>query len=59
MDTAGVDYKFISYQGALHGFTNPQATENGKKFGIPIAYNELADKSSWEEMQKFFTRIFS
>ena len=59
MDKASVDYKFISYQEALHGFTNPQATENGKKFGIPLAYNEKADKSSWEEMQKFFTQIFN
>ena len=59
MDTAGVDYKFISYPEALHGFSNPQATENGKKFGIPIAYNERADKSSWSEMQNFFNRIFA
>ncbi|MCZ0931635.1 MAG: dienelactone hydrolase family protein [Oligoflexia bacterium] len=59
MDTASVDYKFISYPEALHGFTNPQATENGKKFGIPIAYNEKADQSSWEEMQSFFNRIFA
>ena len=59
MDTANADYKFIGYSDALHGFTNPQATENGKKFGIPIAYNEKADKASWEEMQKFFNQIFS
>ena len=59
METAGVNYKFISYPSALHGFTNPQATENGKKFSIPIAYNEQADKASWEEMQKFFNQIFS
>ena len=59
MDTAGVDYKLISYPEALHGFTNPQATENGKKFNIPIAYNEQADKASWVEMQKFFTQIFA
>ncbi|MDE0091761.1 MAG: dienelactone hydrolase family protein [Oligoflexia bacterium] len=59
METAGVDYKFIGYEKALHGFTNPQATENGKKFGIPIAYNEIADRSSWEEMQSFFTQIFN
>ena len=59
MDTAGIDYKFISYPGALHGFTNPQATENGKKFGLPIAYDEKSDLSSWEEMQNFFNRIFA
>ena len=54
MEDAGVDYKFISYPEAQHGFTNPQATENGKKFGIPTAYNEEADKGSWEELLKFF-----
>ena len=59
MDVAGVDYKFISYPEAQHGFTNPGATERGKKFGIPIAYDEKADKSSWEEMIQFFTRIFT
>ena len=59
MEDAGVDYQFIGYQNAHHGFTNPQATENGKKFGIPTAYDEKADKSSWEEMQKFFNGIFN
>ena len=59
MDTAGVDYKFVSYEGALHGFTNPQATENGNKFGIPLAHNKQADQASWEEMKSFFTQIFS
>lgn len=59
MDTAAVDYKFISYPDAQHGFTNPQATENGKKFDLPIFYNEKADKSSWEEMLSFFNHIFS
>ena len=59
MDTAAVDYKFISYHDAQHGFTNPQATENGKKFGLPLSYNEKADKDSWEEMLKFFNSIFT
>ena len=59
MNSAGVDYRFISYPNAQHGFTNPQATENGKKFNIPTAYNEEADKASWEEMLKFFNRIFA
>lgn len=58
MDAAGVDYKFVSYPEAQHGFTNPQATENGKKFGIPTAYNEKADKAAWAEMLNFFNQIF-
>ena len=58
MDTVGADYKFISYPGAKHGFTNPQATENGRKFNIPTAYSEQADKASWEELLRFFKQIF-
>ena len=58
MDAGGVDYKFVNYPGALHAFTNPLATENGKNFNLPIAYHEQADRSSWKEMQSFFNRIF-
>ncbi len=32
MKKADVDFKFLSYEGALHAFTNPAATELGKKF---------------------------
>ena len=53
MTTAGVNFTFKSYNGALHAFSNPAATELGKKFNMPIAYNEPADKKSWAEMQKF------
>jgi dienelactone hydrolase len=52
MEDADVDYKFVSYEGALHAFTNPVATEMGKKFNLPIAYDEKADKASWEELKK-------
>lgn len=58
LDTAGVSYKFISYPGALHAFTNPDATANGKKFNMPIAYNASADKKSWAEMRTFLWNIF-
>ncbi|MCX6120997.1 MAG: dienelactone hydrolase family protein [Ignavibacteriales bacterium] len=53
MKSAEVDFTFKSYRGALHAFSNPAATELGKKFNMPIAYNERADKKSWAEMQKF------
>ncbi len=58
MRAAGADFQFISYPGALHSFTNPEATELGKKFNMPIAYNAKADKESWEEMKKFLSRVF-
>lgn len=53
MATAGADYRFIVYPGAMHSFTNPDATAYGKKFKIPLAYNKKADKESWAEMKKF------
>jgi len=58
MKTAGADFKFVNYPGALHAFSNPDATELGKKFNLPIAYNADADKKSWSEMQKWFKRAF-
>jgi dienelactone hydrolase len=58
MTEAGVDFKYIAYPGAVHGFTNPAATEYGKKEGIPLAYNEKADKESWIELEKFLKDTF-
>ncbi len=59
MKDAEVDMRFIAYAGAVHSFTNPDADEFGKKFGIPLAYNEDADKQSWKDLQAFFKEIFS
>ncbi|MGZ3493635.1 MAG: dienelactone hydrolase family protein [Thermodesulfobacteriota bacterium] len=58
MKSAGADFRFISYPGAMHSFTNPEATELGKKFNCPIAYNGDADKESWGEMKDFLKKIF-
>jgi len=54
MDTTKADYKIISYQGALHGFTNPAADVSRRKFNIPLAYNENSDRNSWNSMKDFF-----
>lgn len=59
MSGAGADFRFISYPGALHSFTNPDADSFAKKFKIPLGYNPEADKKSWEEMKKFFHNVFS
>jgi dienelactone hydrolase len=59
MDRAGARYSFVNYEGAVHGFTNPQADELGKKFNLPLAYNEDADENSWKLTRKLFTRAFS
>jgi dienelactone hydrolase len=58
MKSAGADFKFISYPGAVHSFTNPDADAYGKKFNMPIAYNANADKKSWDEMKEFLKVIF-
>jgi len=57
MDSAGVDYRFVSYPGAKHSFTNPDADSFAQKYNMPLAYNEAADKQSWADMQEFFKRI--
>lgn len=58
MDSVGASYTFKSYAGATHAFTNPDATENGKKFSIPIAYNAAADTASFKDMQDFLKKLF-
>lgn len=58
MKNAGAELLFHAYPGALHGFTNPEATERGKKFGIPIAYDEAADRDSWQRMASFLKGLF-
>jgi dienelactone hydrolase len=57
MDDLGVDYKFVAYPGAKHGFTNPDATENGLKYNLPLAYNEAVDRESWQEMKAFWAEV--
>ncbi len=58
MTNAGADFTFISYPGAMHSFTNPDADMYAKKFNMPLGYNAEADKESWIELGKFLTDIF-
>jgi dienelactone hydrolase len=59
LESAGADFQIISYPGALHGFTNPEADVKAEKFGLPLGYSPLADQSSWDHMQLVFTKVFS
>jgi dienelactone hydrolase len=52
---AKVDWEMIFYGGAVHGFTNPA---NGNDPSKGVAYNEEADKRSWQAMVDFFGDIF-
>jgi dienelactone hydrolase len=55
MASAGVDLTFNGYDGARHGFTNPDADN----FGIDnLKYDPEADEASWQSMQQFFGEIF-
>jgi dienelactone hydrolase len=58
MDAAKVNYRFVNYPGAVHAFTNPEATAKGQQFKLPLAYNAEADAKSKAEMLKFFSDIF-
>ena len=58
MKAARAESRVVSYPGALHGFTNPDADDYAKKFSFPLGYNADADAKSWSEMQKFFKEIF-
>lgn len=49
---------FRSFDDAVHAFTNPGATELGKKFGLPLAYDKEADEESWDATLEFFNKIF-
>lgn len=58
MDSIGKAITFKTYANATHAFTNPDATETGKRLGMPIEYNAAADTASWNDMKEFFARIF-
>jgi dienelactone hydrolase len=46
MEKAKADMKFVTYEGAQHGFTKPGP-----------AYQEKADNESWAAMKKFFREV--
>ena len=53
LDSADVDYTIDVYDGAKHGFTNPNADERAAKNDVDLGYNETAAKQSWENMLEF------
>lgn len=54
MRKAGVDWQLVAYGGAVHAFTVPGAGSDPSK---GAAYNEKADKRSFEAMRQFFSEI--
>jgi dienelactone hydrolase len=55
MRKAKVDWQMIFYGGAVHSFTNPDAGSDSSR---GVAYNEKADRRSWEHMMLFFAELF-
>jgi dienelactone hydrolase len=55
MTAAGAKLEVISYPGAKHSFTNPDAD----KTGVPgLAYNAQVDKASWDALLKFLKEVW-
>ncbi len=54
MTKAGVDFQFIPYEGAVHSFTVKEAGDDPAK---GMAYNEKADKDSWEKLKGFLESV--
>ena len=54
MAKAKVNYEFIAYPDAVHSFTKPEAGNDNSKGN---AYNEAADRKSWEDMKGFFAKV--
>lgn len=55
MRKAGADWQVNVYSGTVHSFTNPEADGYGLE---GVAYNEKADRRSWEAMKLFLAEIF-
>jgi dienelactone hydrolase len=54
LDAAKADYKVITYPGAVHAFTNPEATAMGEKFNLPLKYDAKVNEQAETEAAKFF-----
>ena len=53
MTKAGVDWQVVTYGGAKHAFTNPDANRPPV-----LAYNATADARSWDAMRSFWFELF-
>lgn len=56
MRAAGIDYRLITYAGAVHSFTVAEAGDDPSK---GLAYNAEADRKSWQALQSFLQEVLS
>ncbi len=59
MKAARADYRLETYPGVQHSFSNPEASEVGAKFGLPVAYDAGADARSWASMLALLKDVFA
>jgi dienelactone hydrolase len=53
MANAQADYMLVSYPGVMHTFTNREADSYAAQFGLPLKYDNAADKDSWTRTLEF------
>jgi len=58
MKKTGADCLWVPLPTALHGFSNPAATGNGERYGLPLRYDERADAASWNHLQLVLDSAF-
>ncbi len=54
MNNSKADWQMIYYAGAVHAFTEPSA---GNDISKGVAYNEKADKRSWQHLKDFLSEV--
>jgi dienelactone hydrolase len=47
MRAAGASFEIVSYPGVRHTFTDPQADDWARRYGLPLGYDRHADEDSW------------
>jgi len=55
LDKGDAKYEFISYPGAKHSFTVPEADSHGVE---GLKYDKAADEKSWADLQKLLQSVF-
>ena len=56
MTAAKADWQMNFYSGAVHAFTQKEAGNDNSK---GAAYNEVADRRSWQAMKAYFAELFN
>jgi len=55
LQAAGARFDIVTYPGAKHGFTNPDAASYGM---AQLAYDSAAARQSWAAMRQLFREVF-